>query len=84
MGLLLSHNTIIIVIYIIKDYRTGKNKYLTKSKNTVTEDLWECVSAASDKPVVMVMSKWNKKMEWPVKQVCISVIIFKPGARLVS
>ena len=40
------------------------NEYLTKFayKNTATDDLWECVSAASDKPVVMVMRKWNKKM----------------------
>ena len=58
------------------------NQYLNKFayKNAATEDLWESLSAASGKPVDMVMSTWTKKMGYPVltvtaKQVCISVII---------
>ena len=41
------------------------NEPLTKFafKKTGTEDLWESVPAASDKPVVMVMDIRNKKME---------------------
>ena len=58
------------------------NQYLNKFayKNAATEDLWESLSAASGKPVDMVMSTWTKKMGYPVltvtaKQVCISVIV---------
>ena len=60
-----------------KDFRTGMNEYLTKFayKNAATEDLWESLSAASGKPVDMVMSTWTEKMGYPVltvtaKQVC--------------
>ena len=58
------------------------NQYLNKFayKNAAIEDLWESLSAASGKPVDMVMSTWTKKMGYPVltvtaKQVCISIII---------
>ena len=51
------------------------NKFAYKNAATV-----ESLSAASGKPVDMVMSTWTKKMGYPVltvtaKQVCISVII---------
>ena len=59
-----AYNIIIIVIYIIKDYRTGMNEQLTKFayKNTATDDLRESISAASSKAVVMVMGTWNSKI----------------------
>ena len=53
-----------LLVYNIKDYWTGINEYLTKFsyRNTATEDLWESLSAASGKPVVMVMS--NGVISW--------------------
>ena len=57
------------------------NQYLTKFayKNAATEDLWESLSAASGKPIDMVMSTWTKKMGYPVltvtsKQVHLIII----------
>ncbi|KAF5280580.1 hypothetical protein FQR65_LT00331 [Abscondita terminalis] len=53
------------------DFRKGMNLYLTKHqyKNTFTEDLWEALEEASEKPVGAVMSTWTKQMGFPVVQV---------------
>ncbi|KAF5273236.1 hypothetical protein FQA39_LY07567 [Lamprigera yunnana] len=53
------------------DFRKGMNLYLTKHqyKNTFTEDLWQALEEASEKPVGAVMSTWTKQMGFPVVQV---------------
>ena len=35
----------------------------------VTEDLWESLEKASNKPVATVMSTWTKQMGYPVLSV---------------
>ena len=54
------------------------NEYLTKFayKNAVTEDFWESVSAASGKPVVMVMDTRSKKMGYPLLIVTAKQVVF--------
>lgn len=54
-----------------EDFRKGMNIYLTRHqyKNTSTEDLWQALSEASNKPVGEVMSTWVKQMGFPVVSV---------------
>ncbi|XP_037041588.1 puromycin-sensitive aminopeptidase-like [Bradysia coprophila] len=61
------------------DFRKGMNIYLTRHqyRNTCTEDLWEALSAASNKPVANVMSTWTKQMGYPV----ITVSARQDGAK---
>lgn len=49
------------------DFRKGMNLYLTKYqyRNTVTENLWECLEEASGKVVGNVMRTWTKQMGFP-------------------
>lgn len=53
------------------DFRKGMNLYLMQHqyKNTFTEDLWEALEKASNKPVGAVMSTWIKQMGFPVVKV---------------
>lgn len=53
------------------DFRNGMNIYLNKHQysNTMTEDLWEALEKASNKPVAKVMSTWIKQMGFPVVNV---------------
>ncbi|XP_076459324.1 puromycin-sensitive aminopeptidase-like isoform X2 [Babylonia areolata] len=54
-----------------KDFRKGMNGYLTKHKfsNTVTEDLWQSLEEASDKPVRKMMDTWTSQKGFPVIKV---------------
>lgn len=49
-------------------FRKGMHDYLTKHsyKNAATEDLWDALAKASDKPVRKVMESWTKQMGFPV------------------
>lgn len=49
------------------DFRKGMNLYLTKYqyKNTITENLWECLEEASGKVVANVMRTWIKQKGFP-------------------
>lgn len=53
------------------DFRKGMHQYLTKFmyKNAATEDLWNCLEAASGKPIEAVMSTWTSQMGYPVVNV---------------
>lgn len=53
------------------DFRKGMNLYLKRHqyKNTFTEDLWNALETASNKPVGAVMSTWIKQMGFPVVKV---------------
>ncbi|KAJ3499160.1 hypothetical protein NLG97_g560 [Lecanicillium saksenae] len=46
----------------------GIRDYLQKFayKNTTTEDLWNCLSDASGKPVTEVMAPWTRELGYPV------------------
>lgn len=46
------------------DFRKGMNLYLTKYqyKNTITENLWECLEEASGKTVANIMQTWIKQV----------------------
>jgi len=48
-------------------FRTGLHNYLEKFKykNAVTEDLWEALSQASNKPVNDLMQLWTKQTGYP-------------------
>ena len=48
-------------------FRTGLHNYLEKFKykNAVTEDLWEALSKASNKPVNDLMQLWTKQTGYP-------------------
>jgi puromycin-sensitive aminopeptidase len=52
-------------------FRTGLHNYLEKFKysNAVTEDLWEKLSEASQKPVNELMQLWTKQTGYPVLEV---------------
>ncbi|BFZ15413.1 hypothetical protein BsWGS_18452 [Bradybaena similaris] len=54
-----------------KDFRKGMNLYLTRHQyqNTFTEDLWQALEEASDKPVGEMMKTWTKQMGFPVLKV---------------
>lgn len=49
-------------------FRTGLNHYLEKFKysNTQTEDLWDSLELACNKPVQKIMSTWTQQMGYPV------------------
>uniref|UniRef100_A0A6G1SDN0 Aminopeptidase n=1 Tax=Aceria tosichella TaxID=561515 RepID=A0A6G1SDN0_9ACAR len=49
------------------NFRKGMKDYLTKFeyKNAVTEDLWDCLEAASSKPVRKLMSGWTGQKGFP-------------------
>jgi puromycin-sensitive aminopeptidase len=49
------------------NFRKGMKDYLTKFeyKNAVTEDLWDCLEAASSKPVRKLMSGWTAQKGYP-------------------
>ena len=51
-----------------KDFKKGMNLYLIKfqQKNAATEDLWESLENANDKPIAAVMSTWTKQMGFPL------------------
>jgi aminopeptidase 2 len=53
---------------LFKAFRTGLHNYLDKFKygNTFTEDLWEKLSEASQKPVNELMQLWTKQTGYPV------------------
>lgn len=48
-------------------FRRGMKQYLTKFayKNAVTEDLWDALEAASNKPIRKLMSGWTSKTGYP-------------------
>ncbi|KAG9511390.1 Puromycin-sensitive aminopeptidase, partial [Fragariocoptes setiger] len=52
-------------------FRSGMKSYLNKFafKNAKTEDLWEALEKASQKPVCAVMTKWIKQQGFPYIQV---------------
>ncbi|EDV26424.1 uncharacterized protein TRIADDRAFT_22803 [Trichoplax adhaerens] len=52
-------------------FRSGLNHYLEKFKysNAQTEDLWESLEGATQKPVNKVMSSWTRQMGYPVVSV---------------
>ena len=49
-------------------FKIGLNRYLKKHQysNAFTEDLWEALAAASNKPVKEMMDTWTKQMGYPV------------------
>jgi len=51
-----------------KHKQKGLNAYLNRHKysNTLTEDLWQALSEASDKNVKKIMDTWTKQMGYPV------------------
>lgn len=53
---------------IIKAFRKGLHNYLEKFKysNALTEDLWEKLSEASQKPINELMELWTKQTGHPV------------------
>ena len=53
-------------------FRTGLHNYLEKFKykNAETEDLWEALSATSQKPVKELMDSWVKQTGYPYLSVC--------------
>lgn len=53
------------------DFRNGMSSYLNKHQygNTVTEDLWQSLELASNKPVASVMRTWIKQMGFPIVKV---------------
>lgn len=53
------------------------NAYLTKHqyKNTFTEDLWEALGEASEKPVEDIMKTWTQQMGFPVITVGIIMVM---------
>jgi puromycin-sensitive aminopeptidase len=57
------------------DFRKGMTIYLTKYqyRNTVTENLWECLEEASGKVVGNIMSTWIKQMGFPKVKVLKNV-----------
>ena len=57
-------------------FRTGLHNYLEKFKykNAVTEDLWEALSEASNKPVNELMQLWTKQTGYPF--IDVSIIIY--------
>ncbi|GAB6019725.1 hypothetical protein CHUAL_001278 [Chamberlinius hualienensis] len=54
-----------------EDFRKGMHQYLTKHKygNTFTEDLWDALGKACNKPVGEMMSTWTQQMGYPVIKV---------------
>lgn len=48
-------------------FRRGMNDYLTKFayKNAYTEDLWDALEAASNKPIRKLMSGWTSQKGYP-------------------
>lgn len=48
-------------------FRKGMKDYLEKFayKNAKTEDLWDCLEQASNKPVTKIMSSWTSKKGYP-------------------
>ena len=48
-------------------FRAGMKDYLTKFayKSAITEDLWDCLEAASSKPVRELMSGWTGQKGYP-------------------
>jgi len=66
-----------LYIYIGDDcFRKGMKQYLNKFayKNAVTEDLWESLETASQKPVRKLMSGWTLKRGFPWLSVSLSSI----------
>lgn len=49
------------------NFRKGMKDYLTRFayKNAQTEDLWDCLEAASNKPVRKIMSGWTAQKGYP-------------------
>lgn len=70
----ISYNKGASVIRMLVDYigdekfRKGMHLYLKKFqyKNAATDDLWNALQEASDKPVNEVMSTWTKQMGYPL------------------
>jgi puromycin-sensitive aminopeptidase len=58
---------IILHFEFCKAFRTGLHNYLEKFKykNAVTEDLWEALTNASQKPVRELMDLWVKQTGYP-------------------
>jgi len=58
-----------------KAFREGLHNYLEKFKykNTLTEDLWDALSAASGKPVNDIMEMWTKQTGYPYLNVSTRV-----------
>ncbi len=54
-----------------RDFRTGLGYYLKKHsyKNTVTNDLWEALETASEKPVAKFMNAWTSLSGYPLVEV---------------
>ncbi|XP_022253122.1 puromycin-sensitive aminopeptidase-like [Limulus polyphemus] len=52
-------------------FSKGMNTYLTRHmyKNAQTEDLWQALEDASQKPVAAIMSSWTKQKGFPVVSV---------------
>ena len=50
------------------DFRNGLRIYLKRYelKNTITEDLWNALAEASNKPVKEIMDTWTKQTGFPV------------------
>ncbi len=57
--------------YDSKAFKKGVNEYLEKFKfkNTVSEDLWDALTASSKKPVKEMMEMWTKQTGYPVIKV---------------
>lgn len=55
-------------------FRKGMNDYLTRFayKNAVTEDLWDALGAASNKPVREIMTSWTSQTGYPWLSVSLS------------
>ncbi|XP_060534804.1 puromycin-sensitive aminopeptidase [Cylas formicarius] len=67
-----------------EDFRKGMHVYLTKHqyKNTFTEDLWQALEEASNKPVGEVMSTWTKQMGFPQVTVSSTPLAGGKGVKL--
>lgn len=51
-----------------QDFAKGMNMYLSKFqyKNASTDDLWQVLEEASNKPISSIMPKWTRSMGYPV------------------
>lgn len=52
----------------MQDFKKGLNLYLNNFLygNATSDDLWETLEEASNKPITEIMPKWTRQMGYPV------------------